>query len=238
MGCGYSVPKKHSVSCQTEVPRQKVAASSITHHAADGTVPSIVTAEHGTGIATVDVVLEPSIDDQLAQALRDGVFMPPVPRGLECRGIVCEIVDGDTIGVMCWIKEAPTFLRLRVSDIDTPEIRGGTALSKAAGHRASQIAANYVNSAVFTWDEKSPAPKLIEDADGKHKFVRVHIQEPDKYGGRWVGTVTPDGMVLTLSQELLRVGAAQSYTGRVRKSAWSDDDLYALKRTKVIAAQP
>tara|TARA_R100001463_G_scaffold38682_5_gene82980 strand:- start:199 stop:552 length:354 start_codon:yes stop_codon:yes gene_type:complete len=109
-------------------------------------------------------------------------------------GTITAVYDGDTLtcdmdlGFNMWAKKA----KLRLYGLNTPEIRGGTALTKQAGYAAR----DFVRELVLG------------------KTVRVHSVGKGKYG-RYLATVWPieDGQVReeSLNDELVRLGMAEVY---------------------------
>lgn len=125
---------------------------------------------------------------RLHNAVATGCHTPVIPRNFHTQGIVNNIVDGDTIDVCINITEdCVRQVRLRIKGIDTPEMKGKTTLERQAAVRAAQVAAAYCNLASFFWNTKFGKPVFQNKA--ANQVVFVHIEKPDKYGGRWVGDV-------------------------------------------------
>jgi endonuclease YncB( thermonuclease family) len=113
---------------------------------------------------------------------------------------VQDVIDGDTFHITFLLHSNPITMKLRLQDVDTPEIHGKTEL------------------------EKEAALKIKNDLDKriKGKFVVCKLQKWDKYGGRIVGTLTYKK--IDLSNYLLSKKYAKKYEGG-RKEEWSFREL-------------
>ena len=70
----------------------------------------------------------------------------------EYRARCVRVVDGDTLEMVADLGFAVTYrFRCRLEGIDTPEIRGGTVESKAAGFAARDAAAEWVAAQPGRW---------------------------------------------------------------------------------------
>ena len=123
---------------------------------------------------------------------------PPPPAAEVLAGpipaLVTNVVDGDTLDVEAriWLGQ-PLTTRVRLADIDTPELRGACAAERALAEEARAAAAAAMGRAV--------------------ELRRV---EYDKYGGRVVAQVTlPDGS--DLGGMLVAAGLARPYDGGTRE---------------------
>jgi len=111
------------------------------------------------------------------------------------RAEVVRVVDGDTIdvdidlGFYVWIKDQ----RIRLLDIDAPEVTGGT---KAAGIAAT----DYLKGLI---DGKTIIIRTVKGKDGGDR--------EDSFG-RWLGTIYLDGV--NINEEMLSSGHAVPYTKR------------------------
>lgn len=101
---------------------------------------------------------------------------------------VVSVYDGDTItvdvdlGFKIWAKK----IKVRLWGINTPEIRGGTAATKAHGKQVTQ----YVRDRILN-------KAVVMKSNGKGKY------------GRWLGVIYVDGV--NLNEELVRQGMAVEY---------------------------
>jgi len=130
--------------------------------------------------------------------------IPEVPRqNEEIPARICRVIDGDTfVALMCF--DGFYFkTRLRLSGIDTPEVRTKNALMKKAGL--------YV---------KEQVEKLI-----LNKIVTAKLLCHDKFGGRIVSTVCVDKK--SLAEILLECGMAKIFESG-RKIDWTDDELSCI----------
>ncbi|WP_210185673.1 thermonuclease family protein [Bauldia litoralis] len=111
------------------------------------------------------------------------------------RAEVVRVVDGDTIdvdidlGFYIWIRKQ----RIRMLDIDAPEMRGE---SKVVGAAATE----YLKTLI---DGKEVILRTSKGKDGADR---------DDSFGRWLGTVYLDG--LDVNQEMIRAGQAVPYEDR------------------------
>ncbi|MEP2120006.1 MAG: thermonuclease family protein [Bauldia litoralis] len=111
------------------------------------------------------------------------------------RAEVVRVVDGDTIdvdidlGFYIWIKKQ----RIRMLDIDAPEMRGE---SKVAGAAATE----YLKTLI---DGKEIILRTSKGKDGADR---------DDSFGRWLGTVYLDGV--DVNQQMIRAGHAVPYEDR------------------------
>lgn len=110
---------------------------------------------------------------------------------------IVKVTDGDTIEVKpAWLLEGLR-LRVRVLGIDTPE-KTPRAQCKKEADLAQQATA-------FTKEKVSQGKIIL--------FSRI---DNDKYGGRYLATVTIDGK--DLSKMLITAGLARPYFGDKKKS--------------------
>lgn len=119
------------------------------------------------------------------------ILLGPVP------ATVIKVIDGDTVDVKAkiWIGQEIT-IRVRLRDIDTPEITGRC-------DDESMIALE--------------AKNFVENELKNHTVLLTNIQQ-GKYAGRVIANIaTKTGQ--DLSQELLKVGLARPYRPR-RFHSW------------------
>jgi len=88
---------------------------------------------------------------------------------------------------------------VRLCDIDAPEIRGGTAESKAAAVKARDAMTSWLLSAKEIYVE-IPQRKNCDPA------IHVNCDRTEKYG-RWLGYIYADGV--NLNQKLMDEGLAE-----------------------------
>jgi len=125
--------------------------------------------------------------------------MPAVPGPVAAQ--IIRVVDGDTLTVraLIWIgQEVETNVRL--TGIDTPELRGKCPEEKALAERAK-------------------FHLMLLTADGA---VSLHDIVPDKFGRRVLARVE-NAQGVDLAADLIRNGFARPYHGAARKG-WCDGD--------------
>jgi len=123
---------------------------------------------------------------------------------------VVKVVDGDTVDLMVDLGfRTYTLQRIRLSNINTPELRGGTAESRAKAVEAKEF--------VKTWFEKAKT-------DGLSIIVTTFKDKQGKYG-RYLGQIAaidwrndvpglPGGHeTRVLNADLLAAGLAEEYRG-------------------------
>ena len=122
------------------------------------------------------------------------VLPGPIP------AVVTEVLDGDTIGVRAriWLSQ-DVEIRVRILDIDTPEIRGD-----CESERSLALAAR---------------DRVIAQALGQQ--IQMLEIRYGKYGGRITARVTL-GNGLDLGADLIHAGLARPYDGGDRQS-WCDN---------------
>ncbi|HET8727710.1 MAG TPA: thermonuclease family protein [Alphaproteobacteria bacterium] len=105
---------------------------------------------------------------------------------------VLEVIDGDTLAVRAHVWLGQTVeTRVRLTGIDTPELRGGCDAEKALAERARRTLAALIGG----------------------RPVRLRDIEYDKYGGRVLARVeTADG--IDPQKPLVAAGLATPYEGR------------------------
>lgn len=108
---------------------------------------------------------------------------------------VVRVIDGDTLELDILLTDHLTQrVRLRLRDVDTPELRGGQACEKKAAKAASQFVRSWVREATLT----------------------VTLFGRDRYG-RELGSLHKEGT--TLGDALLAAGHARKYT-RGKQPEW------------------
>ena len=137
------------------------------------------------------------LDLGLVSKLPEPVYIPFPAR-------ISRVIDGDTVEVVFLHGGiVPMKIGIRISGVDTPELRGKTNLEKQA--------ARYV---------KTKVEELLSD---KAKSIHVTFEKWDKYGNRIVGDILFDGTG-RLSDYLLLNAYAQIYNGKA-KCEWSEASL-------------
>ena len=137
------------------------------------------------------------LDLHLVLKLPEPVYTPFPAR-------ISRVIDGDTVEVVFLHGGiVPMKIGIRISGVDTPELRGKTDLEKQA--------ARYV---------KTKVEELLSD---KAKSIHVTFEKWDKYGNRIVGDILFDGTG-RLSDYLLLNAYAQIYNGKA-KCKWSEASL-------------
>jgi endonuclease YncB( thermonuclease family) len=113
---------------------------------------------------------------------------------------VLRVLDGDTVEIEAKFlpKELKQTLLLRISGIDSPEIGG-----KAKCPNENKLA--------------QEAKSFVITEINKAKVVDIKLIKWDKYGGRIVGDVYVDGILL--SKKLIAMKLAVSYDGK-KKPDW------------------
>lgn len=129
------------------------------------------------------------------------VFVPDIKYGY-----VIRCYDGDTITIVSDPYGEVCRFTLRISGLDTPEIKGTTALEKTA--------------AEIVRDELK---KMISN-----KYVQIKIHGNDKYG-RLLADIWVDGYSDSINQWLLDNKYALPYDGG-KKSVFQDEFLMAIIR--------
>ena len=122
--------------------------------------------------------------------------------------IVCvyKVIDGDTIKVLYHQGDEVHKIDVRVNGIDTPETRRTSELEKEAGRVVGKIVSDKMHN----------------------RLIAVKFLKWDKYGGRMVGDVYLPSSVstlTTLSEYLLENKLAHPYTGKTKKTPWTDEEL-------------
>ena len=102
------------------------------------------------------------------------------------RAELVRVVDGDTVDLLIDLGfHLSTKQRVRLLGIDTPELRGGTEETKAAGQRARE--------------------RVLEVLEGAEE-LSVQTEKTGKFG-RWLGTIYADGV--NVNELLVKEGYAQ-----------------------------
>lgn len=103
--------------------------------------------------------------------------------------IVTKVYDGDTmtvdidLGFNAWLRNQ----KLRLANIDTPEIRTKDPIEKAEGYKARDFAREFVNTA---------------------KQVLIHSKGKGKYG-RWIVDIYKDDLKTSLNDLLVQEDLAE-----------------------------
>lgn len=123
------------------------------------------------------------------------------PYGKPFRVRVTNIIDGDTVEIV-WLhgSKVPTRIHIRVSGIDTPEIRTKDVLEKQAGLKVKEIVEGWIGT----------------------NQTKAIFYDWDKFGFRMVGDLLIHGMLL--SEFLLNNCYAHSYDG-TKKTPFTEDEL-------------
>ena len=114
---------------------------------------------------------------------------------------ILRVVDGDTIMIDAPFlpKELKQTLLVRIHGVDTPE-KGKRAKCYYEENRANQA-------------------KLFVELEIRHsKTIQIELMGWDKYGGRVLGDVLLDGVLL--SRKLIANNYAVPYSGRGKKKNW------------------
>lgn len=126
------------------------------------------------------------------------------PLSCELDGVVDEaVIDGDTVKLLCnpW-PDLYVRVRLRLADIDTPELRGAKC---AAEHEAAVAARQFVME--WLGDER----RVMVSSLRLGSFVR-----------RAVGRLSLSGQRIDLSVALIRAGHARIYYSG-KRAGWCDE---------------
>ncbi len=129
-----------------------------------------------------------------APACASEVLAGPVP------ATVLDVIDGDTITVRAriWLGQAIE-TRVRLADIDTPELRGRCERERALAEAARDTLIAGI----------ADRPVVLSD-------IRYGT-----YAGRVVARVSAEGLV-DFGQTLLSAGLARAYSGRGPRPDWCD----------------
>lgn len=129
-----------------------------------------------------------------APACAAEVLVGPVP------ATVLDVIDGDTITVRAriWLGQAIE-TRVRLADIDTPELRGRCERERALAEAARDTLIAGI----------ADRPVVLSD-------IRYGT-----YAGRVVARVSADGTA-DFGQTLLSAGLARAYSGRGPRPDWCD----------------
>ena len=120
------------------------------------------------------------------------------------RARVIDVYDGDTITVIFLIEDSPILFKIRLSGIDTPEIKTGKGklkTEKIAGKKCRDYLSN-----------------LIGD-----KLINLTILDWDKYGGRLIGIIKIDDNT-NINNVMINRGYARPYDGG-KKLKWTRSEL-------------
>jgi endonuclease YncB( thermonuclease family) len=133
--------------------------------------------------------------------------IPDVPYQGEFTPVrVYNVIDGDSIKVLYRYGKRFHKISIRVNGVDTPEVSRGSDLEKKAGAIVGKIVRDLV----------------------LEKIIIVKFIKWDKYGGRLVGDVyLPDGKD-TLCNFLITNKLGHSYSGKVKKTPWTDEELHYI----------
>lgn len=124
---------------------------------------------------------------------------------------VLNVYDGDTITVAYNINNnpaSPLVINVRLANIDAPEKKTTNDLEKSASYLLTEFIKAKLNDQV----------------------INLHIQGWDKYGGRIVGIITLDNEFngQSLNDWLLSNKLVKSFSGKVKKEEWTDNELNAI----------
>ena len=111
---------------------------------------------------------------------------------------VSDVYDGDTLTAEIMFENAPFKFKLRVAGIDAPEIRSKNPFER----EAAMVARDYVSDLV------------------SNSYKSIILYKLDKYGGRYVGDLYVQNMLL--SELLIKYNLAKTYDKT--KQAWTDDE--------------
>lgn len=129
------------------------------------------------------------------------VFVPDIKYGY-----VIRCYDGDTITIVSNPYGELCRFTLRISGLDTPELKGSTVLEKSA----AEIVRDEIKKMIL------------------NKYVRIKIHGNDKYG-RLLADIWVDGYSDSINQWLLDNKYALPYDGG-KKSVFQDEFLMAIIR--------
>lgn len=140
----------------------------------------------------------------------DPSSVPVLPRaGKKIWARVVSVYDGDTITVVLNLnKSTPIRLRLRLSGVDTPEIRSRNRL-----HRDAGIVARDALVKILNFQENTPC------------MIHAILHKWDKYGGRVVSTIYSGDRCVNVW--LIANGYAHPYNGS-KKVRWTDEELQGI----------
>lgn len=108
--------------------------------------------------------------------------------GKVLRGKCVDVYDGDTVTIVLPVDNQYYKFRVRLADIDTPEIRTRDLEEKKQGYIAKDVVVNLI----------------------LNKIVTVKCGDFDKYG-RLLATILVDGMEESVNDHLVAGGYAEVY---------------------------
>lgn len=124
---------------------------------------------------------------------------------------VIRVIDGDTIeAIVCVSKKCRIIMSIRISGVDTPEIR------------------SYKGHSLYEKEAGLVVKKEVEKLFTVGQIVYTDMIEWDRNGGRIVADVYltfPDGtQKMMLSEYLLENKLAKPYNGKEKKPEWTDEE--------------
>ena len=148
-------------------------------------------------------IIHNPIDDKLINI--DENFVPNVIfKDCRIRARVIDVYDGDTITVIFLIENTPVQFKIRLSGIDTPEIKSGK--KKLNSEKIAAIKCrDYLNSLIG------------------NKIINLTILDWDKYGGRLIGIISLNDNTI-INNVMINHGYARLYEGK-KKKKWNRTEL-------------
>lgn len=132
----------------------------------------------------------------------DEVDRLPEPHSRIIRAKVSRVIDGDTIEIVFLHGEkVPMKICIRIIGVDTPEKRTRDLLEKEAAFKVRDIVEEWISL----------------------NSVKAVFYEWDKFGGRIVGDIIVQKRYL--SEFLLTNNYAHPYTGKRKKTPFTDEEL-------------
>ena len=118
--------------------------------------------------------------------------MPAPPLGLVARGTISEVIDGDTVHVVCLGMP----MKVRLMDCWSPELHRGTEEERSAGWAAKR----YMDSLAKAGDSC-----VVQIPTGEAKNLA------DVFSfGRVIGSVWVDAGGISLAQQMIEAGHAKA----------------------------
>lgn len=146
--------------------------------------------------------------------------------GLKIYARVVDIIDGDTIVVVCKLYDRFHKFKVRLNGIDTCEMTSENAVNKALALKAKARLANEICN--FAIDENTTHFDIRQKLDKGVYIVQMNCSKLDKYG-RLLADVYPKESNRSLSQILLDEHLAYQYSGK-RKLSEDEQRHYLCKK--------
>ncbi len=128
---------------------------------------------------------------------------------------IVKVLDGDTVHIVCYDRHGDiTKMNIRLSGIDTPEIKTTPFIACKARNYLISIATDVVVSI----DDYRSSKELQTLVDENKRIVYVKILGDDKYGGRYLAQLYQDSnMKISINEMMVSSGYARSYDGGAKQ---------------------